>query len=253
MDVIRLLEVLAGKIEAAPRVDLRPQAWKEWERLRHEYADLKEPSRQKIPLESLKLVPDDWAGNIQKVLDQATAEERAYWSSWYRDASGTVQKYATKHKLPLEIMAGVVAALSPGSRWWRNLQNADKLVTFWQAGIFKSMSKLDTYPAMLQKAVRILEQYRDHGTFAIEEVSTPKVSVFYNSLVDPVGTQKDLVLDGHAINVARGEKRSLKGLEGPTAEERKGILQAYADVAAANGLDVQGLQALTWFLWKNVK
>src|SRR5690606_28028464 len=84
-------------------------------------------------------------------------------------------------------------------------------------------------------------------------VKGPKVTVFYHSLLNPDRVERELVLDGHAINVWRGIKTPLQNLRQPTKEERKAIIQDYKKVADLVGLTPQQLQAVTWFIWKAVK
>ena len=104
------------------------------------------------------------------------------------------------------------------------------------------------YPANVDKALKILD---GADPLSLMETS-PKVSVFYRSLVDPESVQNELVLDGHAINIWRGQKRTLKGLESPTEAERAQMLADYKKAAERSGLPVQAVQAITWFIWKNV-
>lgn len=104
------------------------------------------------------------------------------------------------------------------------------------------------YPANTDKALKILD-----GAEPLSLMETsPKVSVFYKSLVDPESVQNELVLDGHAINIWRGQKKTLKGLESPTEAERAQMLADYKKAAERAGLPVQAVQAITWFIWKNV-
>lgn len=104
-----------------------------------------------------------------------------------------------------------------------------------------------SYPSNIAKAIRILD-----GEPPEEAVTGPKVSVFYRSLVDPEGTQRAMVLDGHAINIWRGEKRPLKGLKDPTDSEKETMRADYGRVAETWSITTQAVQAITWYIWKTV-
>ena len=105
--------------------------------------------------------------------------------------------------------------------------------------------KMSAYPENARKARDILITGRVE-----EHLRGPKVTVFYHSLMDPSSTKSHMVLDGHAINIWRGVKVPLKGLRTPSEDEREAMLRDYARAAADSGLDVQEVQAITWFLWK---
>jgi hypothetical protein len=59
-----------------------------------------------------------------------------------------------------------------------------------------------------------------------------------------------MVLDGHAINIWKGEKIRLKGLSTPTGKERTAMIQDYHTAAEQLGVPVQAVQAVTWYIWK---
>ncbi len=234
-------------------MDLRDTTVRDWEKFARYYEQLKEPARTPISLESLDLRADQHAHNIRQVLQQATPDEVDYWGYWYHQASDECRKLAERHNVSLPLAAAVTAALSPGNKWWINIRIADQLLTFWEAGALERMPKLSAYPISLQKAIKILDAYKKTGKVDTTEIDTPKVGIFYNSLVDPEGVDRDIVLDGHAINIARGIKRGLKGVRTPAREERRAIEMAYKRVADEFALTVQAVQAITWFIWRFVK
>jgi hypothetical protein len=106
--------------------------------------------------------------------------------------------------------------------------------------------KIPAYKTNVNKAYSIL------STGDLGVVNGPKVTVFFQSLANPKQLQRDLVLDGHAINVWRGQKAALKNLKGLTKRERVAVIQDYKKVADIVGLTPQQVQAITWFIWKYV-
>lgn len=177
--------------------------------------------------------------NIMQLLKQATPEDIDYWGKWYSNAQNHVKALAAKFNEPFDTVAAVVATLSPGNTWAMNLRAAED--------VLGGKDKTNAYPAQVQKAKDILI------TNNTGLVSGPKVTVFFNSLIDPDLAKNDLVLDGHAINIWRGKKTRLNDTNQPSTAEREKMLDDYARAAADTGLSVQSIQAITWFLWKTTQ
>jgi hypothetical protein len=60
--------------------------------------------------------------NILKVYNQSTGCERLNGANWYYVAQGQALDISTRLKLPLHIVTGVIAALSPNNKWDQNGQ-----------------------------------------------------------------------------------------------------------------------------------
>jgi hypothetical protein len=204
--------------------------------IQQEASKITEPKRSGLSVDQLGLKPHGGVENIIKVYNQATPEEKDYWGRWYHNAKSDVEDLARQFNLPFPVVAGIVAVLSPGNKWSMNLLAAQKLL--------QGQTKINAYPRQAQRAQRILET-GDTGL-----VSGPKVTVFFNSLMNPKLVEKDMVLDGHAINIWRGEKVTLKGLSTPNAKERALMIQDYQMAANELGVPVQAVQAVTWYIWK---
>jgi hypothetical protein len=208
-----------------------------------------EPKRKKVPLDELlqsevdrdlSAYEDSGEGlqNIVRVLSLATPAEIEYWSEWYPMAKKNVEHLATEYGLPFDVTAAVVAVLSPGNKWGLNLRAA--------AEVIENSTRTNAYPRNVEKARQIL------ATEDVSLLTGPKVKTFFQSLVDPESVARDVVLDGHAMNIWRGEKRNLKGLSRPTKAEREAMLRDYARAAEVFGLTPQAVQAITWYIWKSV-
>lgn len=212
---------------------------------------LNEPSREKIPHEKMNLHKNEGYHNILTVLKKATKDEIDYWSNWYQHAHAHVAELAQRYDLPLPVTAAVVAVLSPNLGWRINLMAAQRLIENWLMlegeKDLGPLEKVPAYKTNVYKALKIL----DTGDVGI--VKGPKVSVFFHSLLNPDRVERELVLDGHAINVWRGIKTPLKNLKQPNKLEREAIIHDYKKVADLVGLTPQQLQAVTWFIWKSVK
>jgi hypothetical protein len=218
-----------------------PGSASEYSRLRLSLIDEKKRKKQKHVSE-LELRKKGGVRNIKAIYNEADEAERDYWGDWYYTASDDVRELAIWHGIDEPVVAAVVATLSPGNKWLSNIKVADKVIEAWKAG--KPAEGLAAYPKNVEKAYRILDA-NDEGL-----VRGPKVSVFYNSLVEPEEIQHDIVLDSHAINIWLGRKVPLK--QTPTISDslRERIKADYAKAAAELGVSPQALQATTWYIWK---
>jgi hypothetical protein len=197
----------------------------------------KEPRRDTLNLDAIGLAPDGGVQNIVAVYNQASEAEKDYWGRWYHHAKADVAELAQEFNLDFRLTAGLVAVLSPGNKWHDNLMAAKRMLS--------QAPKINAYPIQLAKAKRLLES----GDFSVLE--TPKVKVFFASLLDPEKLQHELVLDSHAINVWRGQKVTLKDTQNPRAQAlRAQMLHDYAQAAQQVGTSVQAVQAVTWYIWK---
>lgn len=204
--------------------------------IQQEVSKITEPKRSGLSMDQLGLKSHGGVHNIVTVYNQATPEEKEYWGKWYHNAKSDVEDLATQFNLPFPVVAGIVAVLSPGNKWSLNLRAAEKLL--------QGQTKINAYPRQVKRAQKILE------TGDTSLVSGPKVTVFFNSLMSPKLVEKDMVLDGHAINIWRGEKVTLKSLSTPNTKERAQMIQDYQIAANELGVPVQAVQAVTWYIWK---
>jgi hypothetical protein len=207
-----------------------------------------EPKREKIPLTKLNLFKNEGYHNILSVLKKATKEDIDYWGYWYKHASQHVDNLAALYDIPKPLAAGVVAVLSPNMSWKLNLLAAKRVMDNWKHKngdeSYPFWPKIPAYNTNVSKAMEILET----GDLGI--VSGPKVTVFYESLLDPDKISHDVVLDGHAINIWRGDKKALHNMKQPTKGERIAMVQDYKKVAEITGLSPQAIQAITWVIWR---
>lgn len=203
---------------------------------KRELTTIKEPKRSGLDISQLDLSQNGGIKNILAVYNQATPEEKEYWGKWYHNAKKDVENLAGQYNLPFPVMAAIVAVLSPGNKWQNNLLAADKLL--------RGDTKINAYPRQIVRAKDIL------STGNIGLVTGPKVTVFFKSLISPSEVEKDMVLDGHAINIWRGSKVSLKGLKSPGFKDQAAMVQDYKKAAEFLKIPVQSLQAITWYIWK---
>lgn len=72
--------------------------------------------------------------NLEWILKRATDNQITTGLNWYQAAQDSASEIATRFNLPLTTVLGVIAALSPGLRWERNIEYANKLIDLWSNG-----------------------------------------------------------------------------------------------------------------------
>ncbi len=142
--------------------------------------------------------------NILAVYRQATPDEKRDGVVWYAEALASCMNISNDTSVPLHIVVGVCAALSPNNKWDRNVQNARDLIVAFINGDYIDSVKVSTYHAMKRKAWGILEAMPDHdGVIAL--LNGQKIVSFYRNIVG----DDTCTIDGHARNIYYGERVGL--------------------------------------------
>ena len=191
--------------------------------------------------------------NILAIYKLATPEEKRDGIVWYADALRDCTRIATDLELPVHIVTGVCAALSPNNKWDRNIINARDLCAAFVNGDGMDSVKVSTYHKMKSKAWSILEAMPDHdGVIAI--LNGQKIVSFYNNIMG----DDTCTIDGHARNIAYGERVGLTDDKTNIGVNEYRTLQTDY-VSAAKRTRVNGralkafeLQAITWVTWRRI-
>lgn len=187
--------------------------------------------------------------NILKVYRQATDQEYRQGTEWYAKAKAQAQAVADKHDIPLRIVVGVIAALSPNNRWERNVSDANNLIDAFLRGDPVDVCKPSTYTKMRDKAWSVIEQMPENDTAVMRILNGQKIVSFFCNIMG----HDNCTIDGHAYNIARGKRA---GLTSDDTNISKSVYQemqaAYYRAAKRVGLKVYELQAITWVVWKRI-
>lgn len=191
----------------------------------------------------------NYAKNIQTVFAAATPNEHEHGLTWYQDAQDACQAMADKHQLPLVVVVGVVAALSPTNRWERNLVDADNMLECFVAGGYVEDTTPCTYKAMRDKAWRILEGGVGQSIEAIAKtLNGPKITDFFLCIMG----QDVCVIDGHAWCIANADRRTMQEVPSIGKKLRKELQAAYSKAGKKHGMTAYQMQAATWVAWKRI-
>ena len=119
-----------------------------------------------------------YTDNILACYMQSLNSEVSHGKTWYADAKAAAQDMADNHELPLHIVVGVIAALSPTNNWSRNLVDADNMLDTFTSGGYVESCKPCTYKKMRDKAWSILQSMpHDNDDVALDEFNPANTAI----------------------------------------------------------------------------
>jgi hypothetical protein len=185
--------------------------------------------------------------NILGVYLQSTTIERQKGKDWYTQASRYIRAIAERYNCTEEAIAGVVAALSPNTKWEKNLEAAEKLVHAYTYGTPLQTLRLPCYKKNVMKAWDIL-----HGESPLNVLGGLKVRSFYLCLSNTSIFNQHVCIDGHAYCVAHGLRLGVKQVPRVTPNLYYSLAGDYQIVAKLLRARPCELQAITWLTWKRL-
>ena len=185
--------------------------------------------------------------NIVTVLRDSDETQHAEGLVWYEQAKREAYHIAIKHDVPVYIAVAVIAALSPNNKWARNIVNADALIGAFIRGDGIDSVKVSTYHKMKAKAWGILAARPDYdGAKAM--LKGQKITSFFCDIMG----EFNVTIDGHARNIAYGERVGLTDdRTNIGVREYRALQAAYEAAAERLGLMPYQLQAITWRVWRD--
>jgi hypothetical protein len=169
----------------------------------------------------------------------ASREEITAGKTWYADAMALATTLAhtaddTRPMVTVDMVAGVIAALSPLTPWERNKELAIRAVVEHQA--------TGTLGNSTRNANRILA-----GEPTREVLKSDKVWNFYLCIT---GDPDAVCIDRHAWEVFEGKRYADKERPKVTPRRYRKAAMAYREAAHALTLQPSELQAITWLVWR---
>jgi hypothetical protein len=185
--------------------------------------------------------------NVLRAYSAATDAERSIGLNWYADAHAAAVTLSERHAVSVDTACGVIAALSPGNEWGKNILDADALLSAWNAG--RRLPVVGTYGMRnVIKARRILAG--EHPLDVLPPTG-PKVRAFYKCISEP--TLSDAVtIDRHAKCLALNAMTDRDRIGVVTRVEYALYAWHYMVLATRIGLLPHQLQATTWVAWKRL-
>lgn len=171
---------------------------------------------------------------LLRLFHQANTDQLSRGLSWFEEANAIASALAKLSGRGTEQAAGIIAALSPASKWERNLEEA-------QAVLLGTTTTHVTYPGNVKKAYDILA-----GQDPMQVLGGRKVRAFYQLVMDPT--------DSYTVCVDRHAVRAVTLRAWTSDKEEAQFLRygydrcadAYRTVSKGIGLLPHQLQATVW-------
>jgi hypothetical protein len=189
-----------------------------------------------------------FVANILKVYAQATPEEKHQGLIWYQTAKDQAQAIADDCEMPLRIVVGVIAALSPTNDWKQNIKDARLFCQTFVNGGYREDVKASTYKTMWDKAWSILVQCPSDEQGVAKILNGPKITDFFWCIMG----FDTCVIDGHAWGIAHADRRVMQEVPSIGKKARIELQDAYVVAGFASGVTAYQMQAVTWVTWKRI-
>lgn len=200
--------------------------------------------------------------NIVAIYRLATPEEKRDGVVWYATALAECNRIALDYEVPLHIVVGVCAALSPNNRWERNIINTRDLVQAYTKGDGIESFKVSTYHTMKAKAWGIMDALLECYVLGKPVLTEAEVIAILNgqkiiSFFQNIMGYDTCTIDGHARNIAYNVRESLTGSISIGKKEYATLQAEYVKAGKKVRLNGRALkafemQAITWVAWRRI-
>lgn len=184
---------------------------------------------------------EDMVHNLRQFINCATDAQYNAGKEWYQTAADEADKLARLYQVSIELVVGVIAALSPNNQWAKNIQNAQVIIDNAVKGGCADDVMVSTYGLNKEKAHRIA-----CGELPLDVLGGEKVRSFYtNILACYHGTlENEVTVDMWALRVVCGvfDARTVAISDRVYDLAR----QAYQVLADELGIAAKQLQAIAW-------
>jgi hypothetical protein len=187
---------------------------------------------------------------------QSSAADRLAGRQWYNNAYNVCVELGNKYSVHPDIVAGVIAALSPNNRWASNVVDAEIMLRAWAAEIDYRNVKVATYDTNKCKAATILDCELNREQ--IVKVLRGNKTIAFFLCIASNGDSDTPCIDGHAYNVWNGTVSNLKQVPSLTDKAYRNIQDAYRDAAkiitsvTGQHHSASQVQAITWVAYRRI-
>jgi hypothetical protein len=187
---------------------------------------------------------------------QSNAYDRQVGLQWYNNAFQVCYTLGEKYGVHSDIVAGVIAALSPNNKWESNIIDAETMLRAWAAEIDYSQVKVSTYSNNKDKAATILDCQLNRDQI-VKVLRGNKTIAFFLCIASD-GDSDTPCIDGHAYNIWNGTVSNLKEVPSMTDKTFGKIQDAYRDAAkiitsvTGSYHSAAQVQAITWVAYRRI-
>lgn len=167
---------------------------------------------------------------ITRTFDRATSADVESGARWYDEASDLASALAAQYYLDRDVVARVIAALSPRTTWSRNVAGTIALL---QSGD-EAARRLGCIGRNVDTALSVIDGAHLNG---------PKTAAFARNIA---GDRESVTVDVWACRVADLDEDKLS-----RAGVYDAVAHAYRLAARRRGVDPATMQATTWIVARN--
>lgn len=168
--------------------------------------------------------------------------EAYHSASWYQRQSKWIRKVATEYDIESEVVAGMVAVMSPQVTWEQQVNWTPRVLDQLAHGE-KNPTALN-HPGFITNKTKAFRIYESRDPESI--LSGPKVTAFWSNLC---GNLRPVTVDTHMVDAALG-LRSISDREGIgtlTDHRYRCIAEAVTAIAASSSsFEPAEVQAIIW-------
>lgn len=187
-----------------------------------------------ISIKADDVTRERYVTNIIEVWKSATEEQLTAGRQWYRTAHQIADMMTDGD---VRVGAGLLAALSPQTPWWLNIELA--------SDAYETGTPSRHLGDAISKATRILAGIDPESVLPMER----KTGHFYRCILDPADPEA-VCIDRHAHDIAVGVECGAAD-RGLGARGRYNLIaNVYREAAKRLGELPQTVQAVTWVVWR---
>jgi hypothetical protein len=186
--------------------------------------------------------------HLRNILTHTTPQNYKNGIDWYNDAQQFSQEISVKYNVSTELVASVIAALSPRNRWARNKIDAENVISH----IYnrQELPKVSTYGNMLRKSLKLCDNNLTHEQ-RIKILNGRKIQSFYSNII---GDDSMVTVDTWMDLAHSGKYKAVKKRKGLTLTRYKKIESDIQKLAKEEGIKSYQMQAIIWVQFQqNVK
>ncbi len=186
---------------------------------------------------------------IADVLAESTPEEWQAGLFWYPTTHVDALASSVRYDLPLDVVVGVISALSPKLSWLRNVKAADRVISAYVNGEGRKSltgTSVPCYRANVDKAWNILRSGSARDYFVYE--TGPKTFCFSDNILRPWASEL-VTVDRHAFRAWMADNNAGERL---TARQYRLAAADFVTLASEYGVRPLQLQAIAWLTWKRL-
>ena len=182
--------------------------------------------------------------NIESLYINADLKSLTNGLTWYRDAYLHSEILAKRYQVSIELVASVIAALSPRNRWARNLVDANNVLNHvFNNGI---LEKCAVYNAMRDKALTLCLTSLTHEE-RLTILNGRKIQSFYCNIL---GIDNRVTIDSWIDLLCYGKYIPVKKRRALTLLRYKKIENAFIDLSYKYKCKPYQLQAICWLAFQ---